>query len=33
MLEGMREHYPSITLDDAVDVIEHHPPDGRTRDV
>ena len=26
MLDGMREHYPSIELDDVVDVIEHLPP-------
>lgn len=26
MLEGMREHYPAITLDDRVQVIEHTPP-------
>ncbi|PZO79898.1 MAG: hypothetical protein DI629_08300 [Mesorhizobium amorphae] len=25
MLEGMREHYPLIGLDEIVDVIEHHP--------
>lgn len=27
MLEGMREHYPAITLDDEVDVIEHTAPE------
>ena len=26
MLEGMREHYPAITLADEVDVIEHLTP-------
>lgn len=26
MLEGMRGHYPAITLDDVVQVIEHLPP-------
>ena len=26
MLEGMREHYPTITLDDEVQVIEHSAP-------
>lgn len=26
MLDGMREHYPSIGLDDVVDVIEHLRP-------
>ncbi len=25
MLDGMREHYPTIMLDDMVDVIEHEP--------
>lgn len=25
MLAGMREHYPRITLDDVVQVIEHRP--------
>ncbi|MEX0405841.1 ASCH domain-containing protein [Aquibium sp. LZ166] len=27
MLEGMREHYPAITLDDIVDVVEHLTPE------
>lgn len=27
MLRGMREHYPTITLDDVVQVIEHLPPE------
>ena len=26
MLEGMREHYPAITLDDDVDIVEHLTP-------
>jgi hypothetical protein len=26
MLDGMREHYPDIELDDIVQVIEHLPP-------
>ena len=26
MLEGMREHYPDITLADVVDVVEHRTP-------
>jgi len=26
MLEGMREHYPEITLTDTVQVIEHSAP-------
>lgn len=26
MLEGMREHYPGITLDDQVEIIEHLTP-------
>jgi hypothetical protein len=26
MLAGMREHYPRITLDDAVQVVEHTAP-------
>ena len=26
MLEGMREHYPEIELEDIVQVIEHSPP-------
>jgi hypothetical protein len=26
MVEGMREHYPAIALDDTVQVIEHGPP-------
>ncbi|MGF1552126.1 MAG: ASCH domain-containing protein [Paracoccaceae bacterium] len=26
LLAGMREHYPAITLDDTVQVIEHGPP-------
>ncbi|MBX3529949.1 MAG: ASCH domain-containing protein [Rhizobiaceae bacterium] len=26
MLEGMREHYPDIVLDDTVQVIEHSVP-------
>jgi len=26
MLEGMREHYPSISLDDEVEVVEHLTP-------
>ena len=26
MLEGMREHYPAITLDDAVEIVEHLTP-------
>lgn len=27
MLDGMREHYPTITLDDAVQILEHLTPD------
>ena len=27
MLAGMREHYPDITLDDTVQVVEHLTPD------
>lgn len=27
MLEGMRVHYPAITMDDTVEVIEHGAPD------
>ena len=27
MLSGMREHYPGITLDDMVQVVEHLPPE------
>ncbi|MEO4001099.1 ASCH domain-containing protein [Mesorhizobium sp. CAU 1732] len=27
MLDGMREHYPAITLDDAVEIVEHLTPD------
>lgn len=27
MLEGMREHYPEISLDDPVEIIEHLTPD------
>ena len=27
MLEGMREHYPAIGLDDEVDIIEHLTPE------
>jgi hypothetical protein len=26
MLKGMREHYPAITLDDVVQVVEHLTP-------
>ncbi len=26
MLEGMREHYPEITLTDTVQVVEHSAP-------
>jgi hypothetical protein len=26
MLAGMREHYPDITLDDEVDIVEHLTP-------
>jgi hypothetical protein len=26
MLDGMREHYPDIQLDDIVQVVEHLPP-------
>ena len=32
MLAGMREHYPSITLDEVVQVVEHHPPLDAGRD-
>lgn len=32
MLDGMREHYPAITLDDLVDVVEHLPPEGGAPD-
>lgn len=28
MLEGMREHYPAITLADVVQVVEFRPPGG-----
>lgn len=31
MLEGMREHYPKITLDDSVEIIEHLTPDETQR--
>jgi hypothetical protein len=31
MLDGMREHYPAITLDDVVQVVEHLTP-GETRE-
>ncbi len=27
MLDGMREHYPAITLEDVVQVVEHLTPD------
>ncbi|MBT5433674.1 MAG: hypothetical protein P8Q36_09055 [Alphaproteobacteria bacterium] len=27
MLDGMREHYPAITLDDVVQIVEHLTPD------
>ncbi len=26
MLDGMREHYPAISLDDAVEIVEHLTP-------
>ncbi|WP_245453214.1 hypothetical protein [Aquibium carbonis] len=26
LLDGMREHYPAITLDDAVEIVEHLTP-------
>jgi len=29
MLESMREHYPLITLEDVVQIVEHDPPTTR----
>ncbi len=32
MLDGMREHYSSIVLDDVVDVVEHLRPQASQAD-